>query len=641
MRYYEVTVGDGQFHGEKPLTYSWEDSLERGQVVRILLRNRTVLGIIAREVNAPTFATKPITAVAPVPAMPEQSLQFLEWLSSYYPAPSGLTARLLLPPTTAFPKVITPQEAPTTNVRSSRPPLTQDQQNALRNITDPGSYLLHGVTGSGKTRLYLELAERTLAEGKSVIILTPEIGLTAPLVEQFSGLDYPVLVFHSNMTAAARRDAWYAARSTHPCIIIGPRSALFTPVAPIGLIVMDEAHDQAYKSDAAPHYRTDRIAAKLAQLHNAVFLLGTATPNVEDMYTFIEKRRQIITLDKPALAAATPPKILTIDLRDKTQFSRSRILTAPLLAEITEAMRRGEQSLLFLNRRGTASAVLCENCGWRAYCEHCDLPLTYHADAHHLRCHVCGRRSAVPTACPECGETDILLRSVGTKAIVEELERLFPTARIKRFDTDSERSEHIEHQLQTLQKGDIDIIVGTQMIAKGLDLTRLSLVGVLNADSGLLIPDYNAGERTYQLLHQVIGRVGRGHRESVVVVQTYDPDHPLLKAAVQKDWESFYDQEIAERKAYTFPPFCYILKLTCLRASSTSAEKAARSLLDVLKTSFPGLTIEGPSPSFHPKESGKYKWQLILKSPSRQMLLHVIEALPSGWMHDIDPIHVL
>lgn len=636
-----MLVGDGQFHGDKPLTYAWEDTLERGQVVRISLKNRSVLGIIASEVTAPAFATKLIAAVAPAPPMPEQSLEFLAWLSSYYPAPSGLITRLFLPPTTAFPKRLEPHETPATDKPAAQPSLTTAQQTALNAIAGPGSYLLHGVTGSGKTRLYLELAGQTLALGKSVIVLTPEIGLTAPLVDQFSGLGHPVFVFHSNMTAAARRDAWYAALSTRPLIVIGPRSALFTPIDRVGLIVMDEAHDQAYKSDAAPHYRTDRIAARLAQLHQAVFLLGTATPNVEDVYTFTEKARPVITLNKPALAGATPPKIRTVDMRDKTQFGRSRILTTPLLSEIKEALQRGEQSLLFLNRRGTASAILCENCGWRAYCEHCDLPLTYHADAHHLRCHVCGRRSPVPTACIECGETEILLRSIGTKAVVEELERLFPTARIKRFDTDVERSDHIEHQLETLQNGNVDIIVGTQMIAKGLDLTRLSLVGVLNADSGLLIPDYNAGERTYQLLHQVVGRVGRGHRDSVVIVQTYDPDHPILQAAIRKDWQSFYDREIAERKAYAFPPFCYLLKLNCLRASSASAEKAAHTLLGALEKNFSGITIEGPSPSFHPKESGKYKWQLLIKSSSRQTLLSIIKTLPSGWTYDIDPIHIL
>lgn len=640
MRYYEVFVGDGQFHGNKPLTYAWEEPLKRGQIVRVSLKNRSVLGIISSEVTAPIFATKSIAAIAPAPPVPERSLDFLTWLSSYYPAPSGLIVRLFLPPVAAFPKKLEPYKAPVAKP-AVQLPLTAAQQTVLKTIAGPGSYLLHGVTGSGKTRIYLELAKRTLADGKSVIVLTPEIGLTAPLVDQFSELGYPVLVFHSNMTAATRRDVWYAALSTNPCIVIGPRSALFTPCPHIGLIVMDEAHDQAYKSDAAPHYRTDRIAARLAQLHQAVFLLGTATPNIEDMYAFTEKARPIITLDKPALAGATPPKIHTVDLRDKTQFGRSRILTTPLLSEIKDTLQRGEQSLLFLNRRGTASAVLCESCGWRAYCNHCDLPFTYHADAHHLRCHVCGRRSSVPTACPECGETKILLRSIGTKAVVEELERLFPTARIKRFDTDAERSEHIEHQLQTLQNGDVDIIVGTQMIAKGLDLTRLSLVGVINADSGLLIPDYNAGERTYQLLHQVIGRVGRGHRDSVVIVQTYEPDHPILQAAIRKDWRSFYEREIAERKAYIFPPFCYLLKLSCLRAGSASAEKAAHTLLSILEKNFSGITIEGPSPSFHPKESGKYKWQLLLKSPSRQTLLGVIEALPSGWTYDIDPIHIL
>lgn len=647
MRYYEVLVGDSQFHGDNALTYSWDGSLVSGAVVRISLRSRSALGLLVREVPKPSFTTKPIAAVADSSPIPQQALSLLLWLKEYYPAPLGVIVRQFLPPTTAFPK---PTKQPTeqTLKKPSRttlalPPLTSDQKRALKTTQAPGSYLLHGITGSGKTRLYVELARRVLTEGKSVIILTPEIGLTEHLVQAFGALPEQTYVLHSRLTAAARRDIWYELLdSTKPVVVIGPRSALFTPLKNIGLIVMDESHDQAYKSDSAPHYRSDRVAAKLSQLHNAQFVSGSATPSVEDYYVAIAKGRPVVPLTSLATqsdhAAGTST---TVDLRDSSVYGRSRIISQPLLVALREALGRGEQSLLFLNRRGTASAILCSTCGWRALCPHCDLPLTYHGDAHTLRCHICGRGQPLPPSCPGCGQTEIVFKTIGTKAVVEEVERLFPTARLRRFDTDTTKLDQIEHQLEALHSGEVDIIIGTQMITKGLDLPKLSVVGILNADSGLVIPDYTANERTYQLIHQVIGRVGRGHRRGHVFLQTYNPDHPTIRAALAHNWSEFYEHELAERRAYAFPPFCYLVKLSNLRATSASAEKSAVALCKRLQELYPKIIIEGPAPAFHPRESGKYRWQLVVKSPSRTALLQIISLLPSGWTHDIDPVNLL
>lgn len=645
MNYYEVLVGDSQFHGNSALTYSWDSEIATGTVVRIALRSRSVLGIVMRKVSKPSFATKPIAATTGLQPMPNESLQLIEWLYSYYPAPLGTIVRQFLPPSTAFAQISKKQQTtpkPKTPTKPL-PPLTADQVNACAHITNSGFYLLHGITGSGKTRVYLELAKRTLDAGKSVIILTPEIGLTEHLVQALAMLPYRTYVLHSRLTAAARRDIWYELlTSTEPAIVIGPRSALFTPLRNIGLIVMDESHDQAYKSDSAPHYRTDRVAAKLSQLYDAIFVSGSATPNVEDFYVAKAKNRSIVTLDSLATNSGHSTNTTSIvDLRDKNMYGRSRIISQPLLAAITKALGHNEQTLLFLNRRGTASAVLCSTCGWRALCAHCDLPLTYHGDSHTLRCHVCGRSTPLPPSCPECGQTEIVLKTVGTKAVFDEVHRLFPAARLRRFDTDTAKPDQIEHHLNSLQKGEVDIIIGTQMITKGLDLPRLAVVGVLNADSSLLIPDFAATERTYQLIGQVVGRVGRGHRAGHVILQTYNPDHPVLRSALAQDWDSFYDRELAERRAYNFPPFCYLLKVSCARATQKSAEKAAVLLHAQLHKVYPRLRIEGPSPAFHPREGGKYKWQLIIKSPSRVVLLNIIASLPSGWTHDIDPIDLL
>lgn len=646
MRYYEVLVGDMQYHGKSALTYAYEERLLPGSVVRIALRNRSVLGIVSREVNEPSFTAKPIGAVAPANSLAPETLELIDWLYRYYPAPFGAVIRQFLPPSTAFPKnrVSNLESRISKEIPKNLPALTLEQKSAISNIQPSGYHLLHGVTGSGKTRLYVELTKRTLAARKSAIVLTPEIGLTAQLVETFTAA-FPgkVYVLHSRQTAAERRDVWYGILSSpHPVVVIGPRSALFAPVQKLGLVVIDESHDQAYKSESAPYYRTERVAAKLAQLHHACFVSGSATPNVEEYYVASAKKRPLVKLKKLAVQNDETVALTTlVDLRDRSQLTRSPILSTPLLKAMGRAQEKGEQTMLFLNRRGTAGAVLCATCGWRAVCEHCDLSVTYHSDTHAMRCHVCGRSWPLPAGCPECNEPDIVLKTVGTKAVVDEVRRLFPHARIGRFDADTIKSEQLETQLQALQSGAVDIIIGTQMITKGLDLPKLSVLGVLHADASLLIPDYTAAERTFQLLTQVIGRTARGHRAGSVYVQTYNPEHPIISAALQKDWQAFYETELAERRLFAFPPFVYMLKLTCLRATSASAEKTAMKLKEQIQNDHPKLNVEGPSAAFHPRESGKYKWQLIVKTASRQSLVDLVAKLPSGWQHDLDPINLL
>ncbi len=640
MFYYEVLVGDASFHGSKPLTYSYDQKLKIGAVVRISLKDRSALGIIAREVTKPTFTTKPVSASSTGISVPKETLSMISWLASYYPAPFGAIVRQFLPPNTVFPKKIEPAESqrPTP---ISLPPLTEDQERAIQLVNQSGSHLLRGITGSGKTRVYLEITKRALMEGKSILVLVPEIGLTEHVAKAFDALAVSPIVMHSQLTVAQRRDIWYAiARNNDPQIIIGPRSALFAPIKNIGAIIMDESHDGAYKSETTPHYRSDRVAAVLAKLHKATFLAGSATPNIEDYYAFESKKLPIIKLDKTAL---TNPEtsVLMVDMKDRSNLSQSSILSSPLIKGIAGALAKGEQALLFLNRRGTANAVLCSSCGWRATCTHCDLPLRYHADQHLLRCHTCGRSSKLPTGCPDCGNGDIVLKSMGTKAITEEVTRLFPNARVERFDTDTEKAKSLRHQLDSLKSGEIDILVGTQMVVKGLDLPNLAVVGALDADNSLLIPDFSASERTFQLISQVVGRVGRGHRPGKVFIQTYNPDHPTLLAASEQNFAKFYSDEIKERKTYNFPPFCFLAKLSCLRASSSSAEKAALKLKSEIEEKYHGVTIEGPAPSFHPKESGKYKWQLVVKTPTRQPLIDIVNHLPSGWQHNLDPIDLL
>lgn len=444
MRYYEILVASMSYHGSEALTYSSDKTLSAGQLVRVSLRERSVLGIVLRTVTKPSFTVKPLAAVAPLPPLPPQSLQLLTWLHAYYPAPLGAVVRQFVPPTEIFPKTALVASAGTQlQPKHQSPPLTSEQQTAISTIVGPGTYLLHGITGSGKSRVYVELAARTLATGKSALILTPEIGLTAQLTHTFRSSfgKQNVYVLHSRQTATERRTIWYEllARTT-PAIVIGPRSALFSPLRKLGLIVLDEAHDNAYKNESAPHYQASRVAAKLASLHDATLVLGSATPNIEDYYLAGLKKRPIIAMQNLAKQSIDTTAITMVDMRKPQAFSRNRLLSDGLLECITTALAQGEQSLLYLNRRGTANVVLCNQCGWQSLCPNCDLSLTYHGDEHQLRCHVCGFTSSLPTSCPECTNIDILFKSVGTKAIVEALSKLFPAARIQRFDTDAKKN---------------------------------------------------------------------------------------------------------------------------------------------------------------------------------------------------------
>jgi primosomal protein N' (replication factor Y) len=529
--------------------------------------------------------------------------------------------------------------------QNSWPSLTKQQAQALNTLNNPShrSFLLHGDTGTGKTRLYIEVARDSLAVGKNVLILTPEIGLTSQLAQTFRGsLPYPVLILHSNLTDRQRRELWLQILfATSPIIVIGPRSALFAPFQNLGLVVVDEAHDGAYKQDQAPHYQALRVAGKLAEIHKAKLILGSATPPVSEYYIMQSKHLPIIRLTEPAAGPVTPVDITVVESRDRQQYSKHPYLSDIFLDKITEALSQHSQSLIFLNRRGTARIVLCQNCGWQALCPRCDLPLTYHGDSHTMRCHTCGFAQTGITNCPVCASTDLAYKSIGTKAVAASLQSLFPNARLRRFDTDNTKSEKFEDHYQSIKEGGADILIGTQMLVKGLDLPHLGMVGIVAADSSLYFPDYTAEEQTYQLLSQVMGRVGRGHRKGTVVIQTYDRDGKSLQAVLNKNWDEFYAQQIAEREQFMFPPFVFLLKLICSRKTRTAAMSASKKLFDGLQHS--GLKIEviGPSPRFNERSSGNYSWQLVVKAKERKELVKALDYLPANWTYDLDPLTLL
>lgn len=644
MYFYEILVRSSRYHGSEALTYQSPQRLTRGRLVLVPLQKEQALGVVSAEVTKPAFATKAISQAYDLPPLPAQLLQLGAWLQAYYPAPLGQVMQQLLPASIGRRDEI----AVPTAGRPSRdrlPTLTDQQAEVLSAIKQPGSYLLHGTTGSGKTRVYIELAGRSLAAGRSALLLTPEISLTSQLAARCREVfGEQVVVLHSQLTPKERRLAWQGnLLANRPLVVIGPRSALFSPLKDIGLIVLDEAHEPAYKQEQAPHYQAGRVAGKLAELHQAVLVLGSATPLVSDYFLAEQKAKPILALSGLARGRELPPTTVTlVDLKDRSQLSRHPYLSRQLLQAIETALGRQEQVLLYLNRRGTARIILCEQCGWQALCPHCDLPLTYHGDAHQLRCHVCNYHQTVPAACPACGHPSILFRAIGTKAVADDVAKLFPGARIQRFDTDNSKAERFEQHFEAVHRGEVDILVGTQLLAKGLDLPRLSTLGIIAADTSLAMPDFSANERTYQLLSQVLGRVGRGHIAGKAIIQTYQPDHPAIQAAINGDWQALYESELASRRQFGFPPYVYLLKLTVRRASTTSAEQAAERFADSLRQAGLKVIIEGPAPAFHEKFQNKYQWQLVLKAKDRSQLLDAIRLLPkSGWSYDIDPIDLL
>jgi primosomal protein N' (replication factor Y) (superfamily II helicase) len=648
MAYYEVWAAGQRFHGKAPLTYSSEEPLVKGTVVRIPMQNDIVTGVVERKVTKPAFKTKGVVSVFHDKPIPLELLELFHWLRAYYPAPAGLILSLFLPGA----MVKKPAEFPmftglSEDHEQKLPPLTQEQTNALSIIESAfkPTALLHGDTGTGKTRVYVELVRKALEKNTSAIILTPEIGLTPQLIGTLEAT-FPgkVLTTHSHLTPSERRKIWLKVHaSKEPLIVIGPRSALFAPLKKIGIIIIDEFHDQAYKQEQAPYYQTSRVAAKLATLHNAKLILGSATPPIADYWTLKSKQLPIIRMTELAVNAPSraSTKVVIIDANQQHNFSRSPWLSDNLLANISKTLTDKQQVLIFLNRRGSARLVLCKECGWQATCDRCDLPLTYHGDSHRLTCHTCGFSSATPSSCPECKAADIIFRSPGTKTLVSEIEKIFPKARIMRFDSDSLKPDRLEQHYEAIKRGDIDILVGTQMLAKGLDLPKLSLVGIAAADTSLYFPDFTAEERTFQLMSQVMGRVGRGHTEGKIVVQTYQPESPAIINAVEKQYEQFYEYQIRQREQFSLPPFTYILKLTCSRASRKAAQTASTKLVDSLSSNNTGVEIIGPSPAFQEKMNNKYRWQLVVKAKQREKLTKIIASLPANWTYDLDPAHLL
>ncbi len=646
MHYYEVAPNQIIRAGSSAFTYASEKELTIGTIVAVEVGKKQLVGVVIRAVNKPTYQTKLITSIVEDQPLPTQLVDLAGWLSTYYATPFATVLQTILP--RGLTK--TRREQPTTTRENLRDRttivFTPDQKSAIAKIDamSPGPALLHGVTGSGKTHIYIEAAKHSLAAGQSVIVLVPEIALTSQLVDEFSHHFSDIILTHSRQTEAERHLAWQEAlTSDEPRIVVGPRSALFMPLRNIGLIIIDEAHEPSFKQEQSPRYSALRAASILVNYHGAKLILGSATPLVADYFLAEQSDRPIITLTERAQKDAIKPNVTLVDMTKRGQFKHHRFLSDKLISTLHETFAAGDQALIFHNRRGSASTTLCENCGWSAGCPRCYVPLTLHADKHHLRCHVCGLTMPVPTSCPVCRHVDIIHKGIGTKLIESELRKLFPDKNIARFDGDNESGESVEKRYKELYEGTIDIIVGTQVIAKGLDLPKLRTVGVIQADAGLSLPDYSSSERTFQLLAQVIGRVGRSHHPTTVVVQSYQPTHPAVVDGLSQDYTNFYHSTLAERRHSHFPPYAYLLKLTCIYKTEAAAVKNAQQVAGQLRQkAHEDVQVLGPTPAFYERQSDTYRWQLVVKSPKRSHLVELLEHVPTThWQSELDPISLL
>lgn len=646
MHYYEIAPNVIGRRGAPTYTYHFDTILSIGTIVHITVGSKPVHGVIVQEVPRPSYPTKAIVMVHDTPPLPTPLVQTAQWMADYYATPLPIVIQTLLPRglDIARRQRSTAQHTPIR--KRTNFVFNSEQSAAITTINQmtPGSAVLHGVTGSGKTAVYIELARTCIASGRSVVLLVPEIALTSQLVDELSHHFPDIMVTHSGQTEAARHVQWHNALcATTPHIAIGPRSALLLPLQDIGLIILDEYHEPSYKQDQAPRYYSPRVASVLASHHNAKVVLGSATPPVSEYFLADSHARPIIHMRQPA-RPVSKPQVDLIDMTKRAAFRNHHFFSDALLKAIETSIARGHQTLLFHNRRGSASITLCEQCGWIDSCERCAIPRTLHIDQHLLRCHVCDARATVPTACPSCGSADVIHRGIGTKRIEAELRSLFPDARIARFDGDSAADSTLDKCYAELYRGDIDIIIGTQVVAKGLDLPLLDTVGVIQADAGIALPDFIASERTFQLLCQVIGRVGRSDIQSHVIVQTYRPTDPAIVHGIKQEYAAFYDITLAQRRHDHYPPFVHLLKLTCSYKSEARAIQHTQELAARLRTKYrTAITILGPTPAFYERQRDYYRWQLLIKSTQRTILTKIIsEDITTGkWQVDLDPLSLL
>lgn len=654
----DAPVGDGLIYR---VPSDLRGRVRPGCVVKVPLRSREAWGIVIERSAPPTSGSiREITGLLEdEPLLSPGELEWMRWASRYYLKPLGQVLATALSPILWSPKATARGRLRLVDQGEIQeaPPLTQDQSKAMGYL-EPAirkgefrAFLLWGVTGSGKTEVYLRAASSALECGKEVTVLVPEISLTHQLVREFrSRFGEKVGVLHSRLSRGERREMWLKVHKGELPVIIGARSAIFAPCHKLGLVIVDEEHDSAYKQEEGFRYNARDLALMKGKLLGFPVILGSATPSLESFFNAKRGRYTLLRLPQ-RLRGGRHPQAIVVDMKRVTSRTKGfSILSPPLEEAMEEALGRREQILLFLNRRGFATLLLCRECGHTLKCRNCEVSLVYHLRDSTYLCHYCGFKQPACPVCPSCGGSSLRDLGIGTETIEMAVRERFPEARVLRMDRDtvSRKRASIEI-LRAWRKGEADIMIGTQMVAKGHHVPNVTLVGVILAEASLNVPDFRASERTFQLLVQVAGRAGRGGKPGKFIIQTFDPEHPAIVFSATQDYEAFASRELVLRKEAGYPPFLHLALVRISGPKEDVTRQAAMAFGNATRRACSGRSVIclGPSPAPIWRLKGRFRWHMLLKASSRGHLREVLkEALTPGGVRlpsrvmvtvDVDP----
>lgn len=658
MPYAQVVVDFPQRWADQLFTYEVPDGIGPGRAVLVPFGQRELRGYVASvTAQAPSdVIVKPILEVLGEEAVwPAEMIDLAGWMCELYACTLVDAFQAVVPPTVVRRLIKPPQlRKRKKNVQGlgeivAPHQLNEDQRAALQQMEHPGTVLLEGVTGSGKTEVYLSAVERVLARGQSAIVLVPEVSLTPQAIDRYQGrLGGEVAVLHSRLTDAERTAQWLALRRGQAHLALGTRSAIFAPLENLGLIVLDEEHDSSYKQDSAPRYHARQVATWRARRHGCPLVLGSATPCLESFVAARSGGYSHAVMGQRA-ARQSLPKVELVDLRRHRLRGRDDV-SAPLLAAMQTTLEAGQQTVLLYNRRGFARYLQCPDCGQVVHCPHCSISLTVHRRPPELQCHYCGHRQAILDSCRDCGSVALRECGSGTEKLFEEVQHKLPGARVLRMDRDTTggTTGHADI-LRMFAQGEADILLGTQMVSKGLDFPAVTLVGVVGADQGLHVPDFRASERVLQLLIQVAGRAGRGQFPGRVLIQARDADHAIFEFVRRHDYAGFLEQEIEMRKALLYPPFARLARLIVSGEEEGAVESSARQAAAWILEKYPRILLLGPSACPLEKIQGNYRWHFLLKGKQVKELAEILRnalrqckrSSKVRWAADIDPQSIL
>ena len=646
--FYEVIFPKLKSPIKSRFTYHFNQKLELGDLVSAELRKTTETAIIVNQVKKPVFKTKPIQEIIQPKFLQKWQLKLTEFITSYYFANESKTLNLFFPKkfTTTEEAANYPKELENQFIESNPPnfKLNQTQTEILDFLHQSQNkiHLIHGITGSGKTIIYLKRVEEVLKQGKQILILIPEISLTPQTISIFTNYFTKDILslYHSKLNATEKTNEWYRIKNQESKIIIGSRSSLFLPFQHLGLVIMDEEHDNAYKQEQNPRYHTRTILQWLNQNLKTEIIIGSATPSLE---TFAASLKQDKIIKHEILHRSQHqdlPNIQLVDLKDELKKGNHSPISEKLSQAIQENLDKKELTLLLHNKRGFANYLICQDCGKVIECPHCSISLTLHKTptGTNLMCHYCSHTQKIPSNCTNCGGVNLKSIGSGIQKIVEETQKMFPTARILRVDSDTTSTKNAHSEIyESIKQNHYDIIIGTQMIATGLDISGLSLVGVTNADISLNMPDFRAAERTFQLLTQVSGRAGREQKQGQVIIQTFNPDNPVLNCVKNHDFNQFYNTELQFRQEFNYPPFAKLTKLTYSHPKIEKLITEIQRVEQILKNN--KIRFKSAAALIE-KKSNKYYHHILINSLKPENIIPQLDLNPDWWV-DRDPVSTI